>query len=259
MFKSWRSYWRYTSINSSNPSIEASLKADSESDPLNEESPDILQPYSQGGKKKLSPYIRKLPWIIAISEAIFIILGTLLIFGPFSKEKNDGAVPCPMKDIIPLPAEINSTPHLCGNSSAEARQKGCTFDQLNWSWLPPNCPLYANDLFIEAENPGWRYYETLEQSNLVEGNQWEEVLNGDRRVFVERREHLSHCVFRFLSIAQILRDRTPYHEKLADYRHSAHCANAVLESMRRDPEWFDVDTYSGTVSFREDCIYGKSY
>lgn len=253
MFQSWRRYWRYDSINSSYPSIDDKLKADPEPDFFNEESSNVLQPYPRGGKAKFLPHIQKLPWIIAISEAVFIVIGTILIFGGFIKEKNDGTTFYTMKDTILSPTEINSTPHICGNSSYEARQNGCTFDQLNWSWLPPNCPPYANDLFIEAENPGWRYYETLEQNNPVEGDQWEEVLNGDRRVFVERREHLSHCVFRFLSIAQILRDGTPYHRKLADYRHSAHCANAVLDSMRRDPEWFNVDTYSGKVSFREHC------
>lgn len=184
-----------------------------------------------------------------MAETIVIAIIAIYAFVPDGELiKTSGSVFDAMNDTTSSPTEIN----MCGNSSAEARQKGCTFDQLNWSWLPPSCPPYANDLFIHAENPGWRYFEALEGRNLVDGEKWDEVLNGDRRVFVER-EHLSHCVFRFLSIAQILRDGTPYHAKLADYRHSAHCANAVLESMRRDPEWFKIDTYSGIVSFRENC------
>ncbi|KAK1991310.1 hypothetical protein LX36DRAFT_590781, partial [Colletotrichum falcatum] len=52
----------------------------------------------------------------------------------------------------------------------------------------------------------------------------------------ERREHLTHCVYIFLSLGQIIRDSTLYPPQLVAYRHLKHCANIILKSIRRDKD-----------------------
>ncbi|KAL6909221.1 hypothetical protein GGI43DRAFT_394879 [Trichoderma evansii] len=151
------------------------------------------------------------------------------------------------------PTKTNSKLHPCGNSSAQARQLGCRFDQLTWSWLPPNCPSYASDEFMEAAEAPWVFYEDLEATKVAEGEVWEQVLDGELGVFGERREHVTHCIFMFLGLAQILRDKTVYHDKYGDYEHSRHCAYLLLDAVKKLEDWNDLDTYTGTTHFDQSC------
>lgn len=103
-----------------------------------------------------------------------------------------------------------------------------------------------------AETP-WVFYEDVEATNLAKGEAWELVLDGELGVFGERREHVTHCIFMFLGLAQIVRDKTPYHEKYADYEHSRHCAYMLLDIVKQSEDWNDLDTYAGTTFFDQSC------
>lgn len=154
---------------------------------------------------------------------------------------------------ISSPSKVNNLPHLCGNSSAQARARGCRFHQLTWSWLPPGCPVYANEEFMEAADTPWIWYEDREETKVVGEATWERVLDGELRVFGQRREHITHCIFMFLSVAQMVRDGTPFHAKLAKYGHIEHCADMILKMVKKSPDWNNLDTLSGTVSFDQFC------
>lgn len=150
--------------------------------------------------------------------------------------------------------KTNDAPHLCGNSSAEALALGCEFDQLTWAWLPKHCPHYANDEFLHAE-PGkpWKYYEDVHGKTAIDARTWQAVLDGELIIFGERREHLTHCVYLFLSLGQIIRDKTKYIPKLVEYEHIHHCSMLLLDVVRKERAWNDVQTVVGTVSFDQDC------
>jgi hypothetical protein len=150
-------------------------------------------------------------------------------------------------------SKTNDKPHPCGISAAEAREYGCRWDQLTWSWLPASCPSYANELFMSAEETPWRYYQDLQQKEVLDESAWEQVLDGELRVFGERREHMTHCIYFMLSAAQILHDGTPYHARFAEYKHHEHCANMLLEHLRKSSGWYELQSLAGTVSFDQDC------
>lgn len=139
----------------------------------------------------------------------------------------------------------------CGNSSAEALSLGCSWDQLTWSWLPPSCPHYANDEFMKAEQ--WVYYTDRHGQEAAVGENWARALDNEIPLWGERREHLTHCVYVFLSLGQIIRDGTPYHSRLVQYGHLSHCSHILLEALRLDPTWHDLETSTGRVSFDEHC------
>ncbi|KAF2636766.1 hypothetical protein P280DRAFT_384334, partial [Massarina eburnea CBS 473.64] len=139
----------------------------------------------------------------------------------------------------------------CGNSSAEALALGCSWDQLTWSWYPPNCPHYANDDFMAAEQ--WRFYLDPEGKKEATGEDWVKGLDNNLDLFGERREHLTHCVYMFLSIGQILRDKTPYSTKLGEYEHVEHCAQIMLDALRQDKHWNHMETSTGMVSYEQSC------
>ena len=68
---------------------------------------------------------------------------------------------------------------------------GCHFDQLTWSWLPPNCPHYANDNYLDVEP--WKYYEKLHGNATVDGEQWETVSSNSK----SERKNIVDDIFRF--------------------------------------------------------------
>ena len=140
---------------------------------------------------------------------------------------------------------------LCGNSSAEARALGCTFDQLTWSWYPPSCPHYANDEFVQAEE--WKFYMDKYGRQEASKEDWERAMNNELQLHGERREHITHCVYLMLSVGQVLRDGTPYAKKLVNYEHLDHCAKMMLKSLRKDKYWKSMDTLVPFVDFTVTC------
>lgn len=149
------------------------------------------------------------------------------------------------------PASSSTIHRVCGNTAAEARLLGCEFDQLTWAWLSPSCPRYASQQFADTDD--FLYYSDPANRVVVSAEDWDRALDNEVPLFTERREHLSHCVYTFLSLAQIVRDGTPTHPKLSAYEHIEYCAKMVLESMKRDKDWNTVDADMGNVSYDEGC------
>ena len=141
----------------------------------------------------------------------------------------------------------------CGNTAAEATALGCEFDYLTWSWLSPTCPRYTSDDFMTAEDTPWNYYQDPDNRVLVSKQNFTLALDNQIPLYTERREHITHCVYTFLSLAQIIRDGTKTHPKLSSYKHMQHCAKITLESIRKDGDWWKVDASMGKVSFDEGC------
>ncbi|KAF2657467.1 hypothetical protein K491DRAFT_594987, partial [Lophiostoma macrostomum CBS 122681] len=141
----------------------------------------------------------------------------------------------------------------CGNTTAQALALGCSFDQLTWAWLPKDCPHYTNGDFIVSEGRPWEYYEDPQGEVIVQRESWQQVLEGERRVFAVKGEHLAHCVYNFLSLGQIIRNNTPYPQRLVEYMHLEHCASLILENLRLDKSWNEVQSMTGTVAYDVSC------
>ncbi len=179
---------------------------------------------------------------LIVSICGIVILATLSIYGFFYMAKNETRS---------HETQNHDNVRLCGNSSAEALSLRCSFDQLTWSWYPPQCPHYANDDFLGAEQ--WQYYNDLRSKEPLVGENWTKALDNQLPLWGERREHLTHCVYLFLSVGQVLRDGTRYSTKLGEYEHLNHCSKVVLESMRKDPDWHKIETFVGKVSYEQTC------
>jgi hypothetical protein len=190
--------------------------------------------------------------ILVLIASTAIVFASVVPFNGTSIIKKKWDFPPPEVRVTGI-SKSNDRPHPCGNSSAEAQALGCKFNQLTWAWLPPNCPMYANNEFLEAED--WVYWEDLDQTKPVGDDVWAEVLDGDRKIFAELREHATHCVYYFLSLSQAVRDGTPYYDKMVEYKHHEHCANMLLGLLRKlpVPEWHELNTLAGTVSFDQYC------
>ena len=145
-------------------------------------------------------------------------------------------------------------PYACGNSSSEALALGCSMDLLTWSWLPPSCPHYTDELFRRAEpEEPWRYYERLGAKEPIAIDKLFDTVDRLGGVWTEKREHLVHCIYLLLAQAQIIRDGTRFTPFLRKYEHMEHCANMLLESVRNDTDWYTVNTFSKAFHYDQTC------
>ena len=152
------------------------------------------------------------------------------------------------------PRRNNSVVGPCGNSSAEALALGCSFDQLMWAWYPAHCPHYANDEYLKAEpDEPWRFYVDPYNKLVASGDEWIDVLDNKKPAYGERREHLTHCVFMYLSLGQIIRDGTRYTPHQTEYGHLEHCADVLLEALRNDTARYEIQTQASDVHYDQDC------
>lgn len=215
--------WSYQRLSTDTDSVE---KQPENTDDENERQPVNIQQY-QRTKLALRNYIVYL--LVAIG-GIAILVG----FGVSGQHRRG-----------------DSSPRLCGNSSAEALSLGCTFDQLTWSWYPPKCPHYANDEFLSFEQ--WNYYDDRHNKIPVSAENWTRALDNKQKLWGERGDHLTHCVFLFLSEGQIIRDATPMPSKLVEYEHLVHCSKYLLKALRKDPTWHSLETLVPDAQFDVYC------
>jgi hypothetical protein len=175
---------------------------------------------------------RKLIFITAFSvcSAVFLLfLG--VVMPPLKDQAQNGVSPC-------------------GNSTKEALSQGCWFDQLTLSWLPAQCPHYMNEDFLAAEH--WKYYTSREGGDSVSIEGFIQALDEGKELWTERREHLTHCVYMFLSVAHIAREKTRYNPMLMDYSHLHHCAKLILGDLKQTQNWTEIETKVPAVNYR-DC------
>jgi hypothetical protein len=79
----------------------------------------------------------------------------------------------------------------CGNSTASARERGCFFDMISFSWQTPEC--FVGNLVSEfsAWN-NWTFYTEMHGNVTVPT---EIALLGERDLWVTWEYHMVHCTF----------------------------------------------------------------
>lgn len=143
----------------------------------------------------------------------------------------------------------------CGNSTSEALSRGCSFDYMMWSWYPPHCPHYTDNLFRAAES--FPYYKTLQDTEPIESRDLFTVIENQGSVWAVKGEHLTHCVYMLLAQGQIIRDGTGFAPILVEYEHLEHCAEFLLESVRKDDEWLHKNALTPRPRYNQLCVEPK--
>jgi hypothetical protein len=113
----------------------------------------------------------------------------------------------------------------CGLSPEKAREKGCKFDVMSFSWLPPAC--YDADLtqqFLADKEWGWytdpRATGSVPLSEVQEGNL--------KYVFVSWEFHLVHCGYMWRKMHRAVMSGGPIDGYIMDTNHTAHCVKELL-------------------------------
>ena len=223
MFQFPRWNWSYTSIKSTSTEEESLEDSESQGEKPNG---------SAHKHRSFRPVIKDI--IAAISG--FAVLGVIGYLALGSLRTN---------------SQQNTPARLCGNSTSEALSLGCTFDQLMWAWYPPQCPHYANDEFVRTAD--WKYYLDLNRKEAVTSANLTEALSNEWEMWGQRGEHLTHCVYMFLSLGQILRDGTPSVPRLTEYEHLHHCSQILLDVIQKDERWDSIETHVPDADFDQTC------
>lgn len=111
----------------------------------------------------------------------------------------------------------------CGNSTASARERGCFFDTISFSWQTPECftePLVSE--FSAWKN--WTYY-TEKRGNVTVPT--EVALLGKSDLWVTWEYHMVHCTFVWRQ-AQYGYERGWIDAHVRSYPHTLHCQTMLL-------------------------------
>ena len=79
------------------------------------------------------------------------------------------------------------------------------------------------------------------------------MIDNKLEVWSEKGEHLTHCVYMFLNLGQIVRDAGRHITKQVRYGHIVHCSEMLLELVRADKDFYTVAAHVPLASFDEDC------
>ncbi|KXX77727.1 hypothetical protein MMYC01_204872 [Madurella mycetomatis] len=144
----------------------------------------------------------------------------------------------------------------CGNSMEEALENGCSFDELSKAWLPPACPRYGTNEFLESaaelNNGSWQYWTgpdgavelTYEEmSKRIENNP------GERWSWAGTdREHMAHCAWLIIRLAHAYDTGARVDMLTANFQHTKHCTLMMLERAMSAP-YLDEKITRGDVVF----------
>ncbi|KAK1755403.1 hypothetical protein QBC47DRAFT_401572 [Echria macrotheca] len=228
IFSRWTS--SYTAVSRGDSNTAHAADSVEKSEVLDEEGPSRLL---------------RFPWLtLAQRDVIYLVAAictfVLLMFaGIYGARPADGST------------QAQQPARLCGSSAAEATSLGCTWDQLTWAWYPPGCRHYANDEFLAYHD--WKFWVDPFGSLEVVGENWTLALSNKKEIWTQRGEHLTHCVFFFLGMAQGIRDAATLPSRFTEYKHIEHCANFLLDALRQDKDWERIDTSPSEAFYDVHC------
>lgn len=135
-----------------------------------------------------------------------------------------------------LPAHDNTLEIIkspCGQSSREAKDRGCHFDVLSFCWVPDQC--FDRDLTEKFRKAGpWVFYTDQNKTASIT----EEQFGSDtQHVFLTNRLHKTHCAYNILRFHKALTEGRMVHREDV-LTHTQHCTNVLTRV--NDPEEIEV-------------------
>ncbi|KAE9379520.1 hypothetical protein N431DRAFT_451370 [Stipitochalara longipes BDJ] len=118
----------------------------------------------------------------------------------------------------------------CGTTLAEAKQRGCVYDQLTVTWLPERCSQVGLQEYLDADK--WRYW--LDPHGTLPIHNISTYSNGST-IYTTDREHLTHCAYQLIRAADGLRKRGAVDKRARSFEHNEHCAKKLLKAALNAP------------------------
>ncbi|KAI5927175.1 hypothetical protein F4810DRAFT_433124 [Camillea tinctor] len=131
---------------------------------------------------------------------------------------------------VPSPAGSLSIVTHCGDSAHEATRRGCHFDIMSFSWLPPRCFDEELTHSFDAIQP-WEWFSDLEGTQPVSR---EEVLRGEAdALFVSFEYHRAHCTSMWKKLHRAIGNNGYIDSYIGNYNHTVHCEKMLLTTSEQ--------------------------
>ena len=111
----------------------------------------------------------------------------------------------------------------CGNTPTSARERGCLFDLISFTWQVPEC-YDASLVSAFASWDEWVFY-TEAGGNVTVPK--EVALRGERDLWVSWKYHIVHCTFTWRQMHRAY-ERGWIDTHLRAYNHTLHCQDMIL-------------------------------
>lgn len=152
-------------------------------------------------------------------------------------------------------AEVAPGHHWCGPTTAEAKNRGCTFNKLHNRWMSPNCAADfepARDAIFKAlggDLPKFIFYRD------VDGEPGAEITDDELNdldvltpAWTTVGHHMTHCMYLLLQAAAALNLGTKADMVVHAWEHAGHCATVIINVTKTAPGWNDVASFGHTQS-----------
>jgi hypothetical protein len=140
----------------------------------------------------------------------------------------------------------------CGSSPAEARARGCRFDVILYSWVPPPChDEQLQQAYLDQRESEWYLVRGGGDGQKVSQ---ERAASGEEPgLWLPWAYHDYHCQFILKMMTRILRNTSMgIPGRLLEYYHTDHCIN-VLKGIEHQPK-VDISTL---VSLNYSTCYSR--
>ncbi|TDZ61935.1 hypothetical protein CTRI78_v004006 [Colletotrichum trifolii] len=116
--------------------------------------------------------------------------------------------------------EIMKSP--CGNSSSDARARGCHFDVLSFCWVPDEC--FDRELTDKFRKAGpWVFYTDMNKTASITEEQFG---SNTQHVYLTNRLHKAHCAYNMLRFHKALTENRMVHREDV-LTHTQHCTQVL--------------------------------
>lgn len=129
----------------------------------------------------------------------------------------------------------------CGNTTAEARARGCEFDLLSYSWLPQQCldretsaEFRSWILSPDRERGSWPFFTDSTFTSRISDEEALSERNLPVMTYTTWEEHLGHCVFLARRIYRSMGGDFGMDPHFGNYGHTVHCTAEVLKGIKED-------------------------
>lgn len=160
---------------------------------------------------------------IAVVSTVLVVGVVILSVGPasFLSQKNSA----------------HSIIQHCGNTTAQAKENGCEFDLLSYSWVPTAC--YDRETADEfrqwvydpdRKRGSWPFFEDdqMTKSILDEDSLSERIHAWS---FSTQEEHMGHCTFLARRLHRAIEGNLMLPSRTGSVGHTLHCTGAILDKF----------------------------
>lgn len=132
----------------------------------------------------------------------------------------------------------------CGNSSEEARAKGCIFDVMSILWVTPECydAELAEEFKTHWDHEWWAHRKADPQDQVP----YDVVAQGEwKYLWVEWEYHQLHCTFMWRKMHRAILNHWPMEDRLMSWGHTLHCEDMLVNWPEYKPRDINTRTILG--------------